>query len=117
MSKLEIVRSGFGHLGVYPNDLRIAGEKPWGGGQTIHSFAIRVDDERVRDAFLALWPEVAAERERLRAAFASVRAEASAAADHPGRKHESGALTMAAAASAVQALDRIVLLCDGEADS
>lgn len=37
MSNLEIVRSGFGHLGVYLNDLRIAGEKPWGGGMTIHT--------------------------------------------------------------------------------
>jgi hypothetical protein len=64
MSKLEIVRSGFGgHLGVYLNDLRVAGEKPWGGGHTIYSFTICVEDERVRDAFLALWPDVAAERE------------------------------------------------------
>lgn len=52
--KLEIVRGQFGHVAVYLDDLRIAGQKPWGGGKTIHSWQIDLGDKRVRDLLAGL---------------------------------------------------------------
>lgn len=122
MSKLEIVRGGFGHLGMYLNDLRIAGEKPWGGWMIIHTFTIRVDDDRVRDALLALWPEVAdlrARAKRAEAKLVAIRAEASAAADACTKAITRGTESdvQDAAALSTSTLDRIVLLVDGDAET
>lgn len=52
--KLEIVRGQFGHMAVYLDDLRIAGEKPWGGGTTIWTFQMALEDQRVRDLLAGL---------------------------------------------------------------
>lgn len=47
MIRLELVR-GVGGFSVYLNGFRIAGEKPWGGGEIVAHW--RVDGETIRRA-------------------------------------------------------------------
>ncbi len=42
--KVEVVRGVHGHMAVYLGDHRIAGSKPWGGGEVIHSFNTTADE-------------------------------------------------------------------------
>jgi hypothetical protein len=41
---LEVVKWGGGIRCVYLNDYRVAGEKPWGGGDTTRRFKVRMAD-------------------------------------------------------------------------
>lgn len=40
------VVSGVEGPSVYLDDYRICGRKPWGGGTTLHSFTVRLEDLR-----------------------------------------------------------------------
>lgn len=42
--KIEVVRGVHGHMALYINDYRVAGSKPWGGGETLFTF--KPEDEQ-----------------------------------------------------------------------
>lgn len=44
--KIEVVKGQFGHRGLYVADRRVAGEKPWGGGQVMATFSVDIDELR-----------------------------------------------------------------------
>ena len=44
--KVEFILGRFGHRGLYVADQRVAGSKPWGGGQVIAEFLVDVDELR-----------------------------------------------------------------------
>lgn len=44
---IELIRGIHGHTGLYVNDYRVAGEKPWGGGTTVNTWTMP------REEFLA----------------------------------------------------------------
>lgn len=55
--KVEVVKGIYGHVALYfcedgDGGLRVAGPKPWGGGQTIHSFDVDLSDKRTRTLLL-----------------------------------------------------------------
>jgi hypothetical protein len=41
--QIEVVKGVEGHA-LYINDYRVAGPKPWGGGQTVHKWKVKGDD-------------------------------------------------------------------------
>ena len=44
---IEVIKGPEGHA-LYIGDLRIAGPKPWGGGEAIHKWRVRL--EHIREA-------------------------------------------------------------------
>jgi hypothetical protein len=55
--KVEVVKGIYGHVALYfceddDSGLRVAGQKPWGGGQTIYSFDVDLADKRTRTLLL-----------------------------------------------------------------
>lgn len=60
--KVEVVKGMYGHVCLYfgedeDSGLRVAGQKPWGGGQTIHSFDVDLADKRTRELLTKLLKE------------------------------------------------------------
>ncbi len=60
--KVEVVKGIYGHVALYfceddDSGLRVAGQKPWGGGQTIHSFDVDLSDKRTRELLIKLLKE------------------------------------------------------------
>ncbi len=60
--KVEIVKGVYGHVALYfceddDSGLRVAGQKPWGGGQTIYSFDVDLSDKRTRELLIKLLKE------------------------------------------------------------
>ena len=60
--KVEVVKGIYGHVALYfgedeDSGLRVAGPKPWGGGQTIHSFDVDLSDKRTRELLTKLLKE------------------------------------------------------------
>ncbi len=60
--KVEVVKGMYGHVCLYfgedeDSGLRVAGQKPWGGGQTIHSFDVDLSDKRTRELLIKLLKE------------------------------------------------------------
>lgn len=54
--KIEVVKGVHGHLSLSVrlehHSLRIAGEKPWCGGNVTHSFDVDLSDPKTRQVFL-----------------------------------------------------------------
>jgi hypothetical protein len=58
--RVEIVMGAGGHMALYFCDsdddggLHVAGQKSWGGGQTLYSFDVDLSDKRTRELLLEL---------------------------------------------------------------
>jgi hypothetical protein len=78
---LEVVKWGGGIRCVYLNDYRVAGEKPWGGGDTTRHFKVRMADimQAFRGTVQAAAPDLARALLDARAELARVKADAAAA--------------------------------------
>lgn len=46
--ELKFVQGQFGHVALYLNNYRIAGEKPWGGGKALRTW--KVDEASIQCA-------------------------------------------------------------------
>jgi hypothetical protein len=78
---LEVVKWGGGIRCVYLNDYRVAGEKPWGGGDTTRRFKVRMADimRAFRGTVQAAAPDLARALLDARAELARVRADSAVA--------------------------------------
>ena len=78
---LAVVKWGGGIRCVYLNDYRVAGEKPWGGGDTTRRFKVRMADimQAFRGTVQAAAPDLARALLATRAELARVKADAAVA--------------------------------------
>ena len=78
---LAVVKWGGGIRCVYLNDYRVAGEKPWGGGDTTRRFKVRMADimQAFRGTVQAAAPDLARALLAARAELARVKADAAVA--------------------------------------